>query len=297
MKEEDKRRFVGLISRTTMPNLFPSRFVRMRLLLIVFAFIISKTLFADEVGKTNEDGLNLVQNFINELKNQNSANALAELFKNNDVSNRQADLLEMESKCEIESKTHGKLIGYNILSNKIIGFKTQYITCMLYYESEPVYATFVFYSDKGKSFVVDWRYLRQIEYISQGVELFGSKDSDKKYSDTDGTIPLVLNLFIQQRYKDAFNTVFNLSPAQLADDEKALHTLGPIQNIKTVYYSEIPDRVHEGLYFVSYTNTVVGVCMLEYKTQNKWTNLNSNISTKITEFGRFFDYVSEKPNK
>jgi hypothetical protein len=89
----------------------------------------------------------------------------------------------------------------------------------------------------------------------------------------------------------------NSSQEQLNKFTKTLKDFGKIEDITTLSYKEFPNRMHNAVYLLSFSDASLFTEIYEYKTDGKWVQIIFNCSTQAPQFLNYLLEYSKEESK
>jgi hypothetical protein len=273
-----------------------------RKILLLFGYVIlfsGHVLYPQNVSISTQATSKIVKKFIEEIKIGKSHEAIWNITSELDILNndQRANFLELESKFDILYKTKGSFFGYDILTNVQIGSNIQFVTILLYYEQTPAIVTMVFQKLTGSEKLSILNLSTDIDQINRLLDTSASSDIKKRYNCVDGNTPKIIAAIQQSDIVKIREFMPNLSEEEASKNSKILNGYGNVNNVTTIYYKEIPGKLHDGVYLLSYDKNFIFTHIYEYKPNMTWgVNILSYNSDPIGYLKYFSDFAKEIKN-
>jgi len=246
-----------------------------RKMLYLFVYITLFTyhnLYAQNTNILGQSTANIVSKFVEAIKLGKSHEAISNIPSELDILNndQRANFLELESKFDILFKTKGAFLGYDTLTNIQVASSIKFVTILLYYEKTPAVVTMVFQKLKGSENLSILNLSTDVDEILKILEKWGSSGIKKRYDCVEGNTPQIIDALKKCDINKIREFMPNLSEEEANKNSIILKKYGDIENITTIYYKEIPNRLHDGIYLLSYDENFIFTHIYEYKSNEAW---------------------------
>jgi hypothetical protein len=149
----------------------------------------------------------------------------------------------------------------------------------------------VFHNDANKLKLLSINLNSEVEAIYSALETWGVSGTNKKFSDVGGNTTKIIEAVKNCDVTSVRNYISELSESEAARLSNLYKSYGSIQNITTVYFREIPDRLHDGVFLLSYGKVFLLVHIYEYKTNSGWIVDGIQITSDTSSYLKYMaDY-------
>jgi hypothetical protein len=241
----------------------------------------------------------IVERFVEDLKQGKAHDAIWNLPARYDLldDNMREKMLDIESRFDIIHKTRGRFLGYDIVSNAQIGSSILLSSLFLYYEKVPVYVTIAFANTPKGILLYNLNLDTDNNVIIDALKRYGSTAITKSYDCIDGNIPKIIDALKNCDIEKLREFLPNSSQEQLNKFAKTLKDFGKLEDITTLCYKEFPNRMHNAVYLLSYSDASLFTHIYEYKTDGKWVSISLDCSTEVPQFLNYLLEYSKEESK